>query len=141
MNMKSKVGIDFSKVEQARGAARAIAEDVQTFVDEYTTVAVERTLCRFVGIDGVDGNQVPLPNVVVEHLVEENALSNGALFYLASAMVATGKEPQEIAEEVSDGKIKLTQFPAASEQEVADILAPYIKACLLYTSILLLAVG
>ena len=61
MNMKSKVGIDFSKVEQARGAARAIAEDVQTFVDEYTTVAVERTLCRFVGIDGVDGNQVPLP--------------------------------------------------------------------------------
>lgn len=128
MNMKSKVGIDFSKVEQARGAARAIAEDVQTFVDEYTTVAVERTLCRFVGIDGVDGNQVPLPNVVVEHLVEENALSNGALFYLASAMVATGKEPQEIAEEVSDGKIKLTQFPAASEQEVADILAPYIKA-------------
>ena len=40
MNMKSKVGIDFSKVEQARGAARAIAEDVQTFVDEYTTVAV-----------------------------------------------------------------------------------------------------
>ena len=33
MNMQSKVGIDFSKVEQARGAARAIAEDVQTFVD------------------------------------------------------------------------------------------------------------
>lgn len=126
--MKSKVGIDFKKVEKARGAAKAIAEDVQTFVDEYTTVAVERTLCRFVGIDGVDGYQVPLPNVVVNHLLEEEALVNGALFYLANAVAATGKTPQEVAEAVSDGKIKLTQYPALSEEKVADTLAPYIKA-------------
>lgn len=119
MEVKSKVGIDFTKVEQARGAARAIADDVQTFVDEYTTVAVERTLCRFVGIDGIDGNQVPLPNVVVNHLTEEEVLGNGRLYYLATAMIATGKEPQEIAEEVADGKIKLTQFPAVSEAQVA----------------------
>lgn len=126
--MKSKVGIDFSKVEKARGAARAIAEDVQTFVDEYTTVAVERTLCRFVGIDGVDGNQVPLPNVVVSHLLEEDSLVNGVLFYLANAIAATGMTPQEIAEAVSNGKIKLTQYPALREREVADTLEPFIKA-------------
>lgn len=126
--MKSKVGIDFKKVDKARGAARAIAENVQTFVDEYTTVAVERTLCRFIGIDGVDGNQVPLPNIVVNHLVEEEALVNGVLFYLANAISATGKTPQEIAEAVSDGKIKLTQYPALNGKEVADTLESFIKA-------------
>lgn len=125
---KSKVGIDFAKVEKARAAALAIADDVQSFVERYTTVTVERTLCRFVGIDGVDENDVPLPNVVVNFLKEKNALSDGALFYLANAMAATGKTPQEIAEGVADGSIDLTRFPALTPKEVADVLEPYILA-------------
>ena len=44
--MKSKLGIDFDKVGHAREMARKIADQVQDFVDGYTTVAVERTLCR-----------------------------------------------------------------------------------------------
>ena len=63
---KSKLGLDQLKVEKARSLARTIAEDVQSFVEAYTTVAVERTICRLLGIDGVDENQVPLPNVVVD---------------------------------------------------------------------------
>lgn len=123
---KSKVGIDFAKVEKARGAARAIAEDIQSFVERYTTVAVERTLCRFVGIDGVDENGVPLPNVIVSHLKEKEALSDGALFYIANAIKATGQEPQQIAERVAAGEIDLTRLPALSGAEVADALEPYI---------------
>ena len=57
----SKLGIDFKKVEYAKGLARNIAEEVQVFVDRYTTVAVERTICRLLGIDGVDTDGVPLP--------------------------------------------------------------------------------
>ena len=41
---KSKLGLDFQKVEYARGLAKGIAQDVQTFVEQYTTVAVERRL-------------------------------------------------------------------------------------------------
>ena len=48
----SKVGLDFEKVEYARGKAKEIANQVQDFVENYTTVAVERTLCRLLGIDG-----------------------------------------------------------------------------------------
>ncbi len=124
--MKSKVGIDFNKVEKARAAAGAIAEDVQSFVDAYTTVAVERTLCRFIGIDGVDGFGVPLPNVIVNELAEEGLLENGALFHLANAMAATNKSPQEVAEAISDGKISLAQFPAINNDEVKAQLKPYI---------------
>ena len=55
---KSKVGLDFTEVEHARDVARRIAGQVQDFVEDYTTVAVERTLCRFLGIDGIDDNDV-----------------------------------------------------------------------------------
>ena len=101
--MQSKLGLDFKKVEYAKSIAANIAGSVQSFVEAYTTVAVERTLCRLMGIDGVDANQVPLPNVVVDHLNEKGVLSDGVLFYIANAMIATGKNPQEIAEAVAEG--------------------------------------
>ena len=123
---KSKVGIDFSKVERARHTAREIANEVQEFVDRYTTVAVERTLCRFIGIDDVDANGVPLPNVVVNHLHENKLLSDGALFYIANAMAATGKNPQQVAEGVADGTIDLKRYPSLDKEGVANTLEPYI---------------
>ena len=61
---QSKVGLDFQKVEHARGVARKIADQVQDFVGNYTTVAVERTICRGLGIDCIDANEVPLSQVM-----------------------------------------------------------------------------
>lgn len=125
--MRSKLGIDFDKVEHARGLARRIAEQVQGFVDGYTTVAVERTLCRLLGIDGVDANAVPLPNVVVEELKEKNVLGEGVLFFLGNAVVETGWEPQEIAERIADGKLDLTRVAVCTSQQREEALKPYIE--------------
>ena len=108
-DMKSKLGIDFNQVEHARDVARKIANGVQDFVEGYTTVAVERTLCRLIGIDGVDANAVPLPNVVVEELREKNVLGEGALFFLGNAIVETGLTPQQIAEQIAAGKLDITR--------------------------------
>lgn len=81
MNDKiSKLGLDFEKVKRAKAISAKIAADVQDFVDDYTTIAVERTLCRLMGIDGVDSNDVPLPNVVTEHLKDKGVLDQGVLF-------------------------------------------------------------
>lgn len=123
---ESKVGIDFAKVAEARKASEAIANEVQEFVDAHTTVTVERTLCRFLGIDGINNNGVPLPNVLVNFLMENGMLSNGALFYIANTMKATGLTPQQIAEGVDDGKIDLRSFPALSERNIESVLKPYI---------------
>lgn len=127
---ESKVGIDFAKVAQARACAEAISDEVQRFVDRYTTVAVERTLCRIVGIDNIDENGVPLPNVVVNHLQENGMLAEGALFYLANAVVATGLSPQEVAEKLSREEIDLRQYPALATSAVEQALAPYINKAL-----------
>ena len=78
----SKLGLDFEKVAKARKLAKNIADDVQGFVEQYTTVAVERTLCRLIGIDGIDDNQVPLPNVVVDTLKDAGVLGEGVLFFI-----------------------------------------------------------
>ncbi len=126
--MQSKLGLDFKKVEKAKGLAKEIASEVQTFVEQYTTVAVERTLCRLMGIDGVDENMVPLPNVVVDHLKDKGVLNDGVLFYLANAMKATGMQPQEIAEGVAKGSMDLTRIEVTDKNTLLKILDPVVNS-------------
>ena len=112
----------------ARQLAAGVAADVQRFVDGYTTVAVERTLCRLLGIDGVDANSVPLPNVVVDSLKAAGVLGEGALFYVGNAMVVTGKTPMQIAEEIADGKLDITKLEIRPKAEIDKALEVPIKA-------------
>ena len=127
-NMQSKLGLDFKKVEQAKGLAKSIASEVQTFVEGYTTVAVERTLCRLLGIDGVDANQVPLPNVVVDDLKSKGVLNEGVIFYIGNAMAQTGKTPQEIAEAVADGSLDLTRIEVTDKDTLQKVLKPVVDS-------------
>ena len=112
----------------ARQLAAGVAADVQRFVDGYTTVAVERTLCRLLGIDEVDANSVPLPNVVVDSLKAAGVLGEGALFYVGNAMVVTGKTPMQIAEEIADGKLDITKLEIRPKAEIDKALEAPIKA-------------
>lgn len=126
----SKLGLDFKKVESAKQVSKSIAENVQKFVDNYTTVAVERTLCRLMGIDGIDSNEVPLPNVVVDHLVENGVLNEGVMFFLGNAIVETGLNAQEIAEKISTGELNIAKMTIHSKEKIDAAVQPYITASL-----------
>lgn len=123
---KSKLGLDFQKVKHAKKLASTIAEDVQNFVNKYTTVTVERTLCRLIGIDGVDANDIPLPNVVVNEIQEKGLLHQGILYFLGNAVIETGKTPQSIAEEIAIGNLDITQLKINDLDKIKQAIAPYI---------------
>lgn len=126
--MESKLGLDFKKVSHAKELAGKIADGVQGFVEQYTTVAVERTLCRLLGIDGVDANTVPLPNVLVSELKEKGVLGQGVLFFLGNAIISTGKNPQEIAEAVAEGELDITRLPFHTAEGIQKALEPYVAS-------------
>lgn len=124
----SKLGLDFTKVDLARQVARNIANQVQNFVDNYTTVAVERTLCRLMGIDGIDANEVPLPNIVVDDLKNKGVLQQGVLYYLGCAVASTGLNPQQLAEKIANENFDITRLPALKLVEIHQHLKPFIEA-------------
>ena len=66
--MNSKLGLDSKKVAYARQLAAGVAADVQNFVDGYTTVAVERTLCRLLGIEAPAASE----GTVLEEVISSN---------------------------------------------------------------------
>lgn len=120
--MGGKLNLDFEKVGRARNYAHSIAQEVQSFIDRYTTVTVERTVCRLLGINGAGKDGVPLPNVVVENIAKGGGLSNGAAYYFGGAMAATKLSPARIAQEVDAGNLNLTDYrpndPAEAESLV-----------------------
>lgn len=120
--MAGKLNLDQKLLNQARASAGKVAEDVQGFIDIHTTVAVERAVCRLLGIDGVNDVEVPLPNVVVDHLMEKDVLSAGAAFYIGNAMLELELKPQEIAEKVSVGDVDLTKLSHHDLNEIQAVM-------------------
>jgi len=117
--MKSKLNLNQKLVDKARNSAKRIAADTQNYIDLHTTVTVERAVCRLLGIDGVNKYDVPMPNVVVDHLAAKNCLGNGAAYYIGNAMAEyDGLTPDEIAKRIDSGEIDLTKIKIHNINEI-----------------------
>ncbi|MCS1352633.1 lysine 5,6-aminomutase subunit alpha [Mechercharimyces sp. CAU 1602] len=105
--MQEQLQLDEHLITRARQAAGRIAGQVDAMVAERTTVAVERTILRLFGIDGIDADGVPLPNVVVDQLAEKEQLGQGVARWMIQAVAQTGLRPQQVAEQVATGALEL----------------------------------
>ena len=114
----AKLRLDEGKVSQARETARLIVEDTHNYTEQFTTSTVERSICRLLGIDGVDAMGVPLPNVVVDHLESRQLLGHGAAFWLGQAALSLGMPPQEVAQSISQGELDLSQVDPVDPLEI-----------------------
>ena len=99
-------------------------------MDAYTTVTVERTLCRLIGIDGVDENGVPLPNRVVDSILEKGVLNQGVLYFIGNAILETGMGPQEIAEKIAAENWDITTLKLNTIDKIQAAVYPFVEACL-----------
>jgi beta-lysine 5,6-aminomutase alpha subunit len=114
----SKLDLDPGVVAACRHAAKQIAEQVSEQIAGRTTVSVERSVTRLLGVDGADALEVPLPNVLVDHVQERGGLGRGIAFWLGNAMLQTGRSPQQIAEAVSAGELDLAKLDLGEEQAI-----------------------
>ena len=124
--MKNKLVLDTNKVVQARASAKNIANGVQRFVDDYTTIAVERTICRLLGIDGIDEFDVPLPNVVVDVMKDNEILSLGAIQIIGRCIIEGYGTPQEIAIRIASDELDITKLNEHPTTKILEVLSPYI---------------
>ncbi|MCL1993130.1 MAG: lysine 5,6-aminomutase subunit alpha [Spirochaetes bacterium] len=128
--MNVKLNLNMALVAQARDSAAKIAGETQSFIDLHTTTTVERTVCRLLGIDGVNEFDIPLPNILVEHLKDKQMLAQGAAFHIGSAMAETRLNPQEIVNAVNAGNLDLSRLPVHSKQEITSALQPFVNSAL-----------
>ena len=73
-----------------------------------TTVSVERSVTRLLGVDGADELEVPLPNVLVDHVHERGGLGRGIAYWLGNAMLQTAARRSRSPRRSSAGELDLT---------------------------------
>jgi beta-lysine 5,6-aminomutase alpha subunit len=81
-------------------------------------VSVERSVTRLLGVDGADALEVPLPNVLVDHVQDRGGLGRGIAYWIGNAMIQTGRSPQQLAEAVSAGELDLCALELAPEEAI-----------------------
>jgi beta-lysine 5,6-aminomutase alpha subunit len=117
-----KLAIDPKKIEKARNHAYAITSSCKWLFDSYSSVTIERTVIRLMGIDGANSDGEPLPNIIVDHLQQKNVLDRGAAYWIANAMVAHNISAQTVADRVAVGQLDLSVVKAQSPKSVVRIL-------------------
>lgn len=117
----SLLGLDPNDIERARSAANEIADAMDEFIRARTTSALERTTLRLYGIDGVGADDVPVPNLFVDAVIEAGLLGEGVTRVLAAGMVHTGRDAQTVAQAVATGQLKIQDIPLVEEDEIREI--------------------
>lgn len=134
--------IDAAVVEACRALAARVAEPVQQFIDRHTTVSVERTVLRALGVEGADTDGVPLVNTCVERLRRAGLLGEGVAAHVGALLIdGAAANLQEAAERLAYGPAPAATpralrgedgpEPRARERErIAAALAPAVEAAL-----------
>ena len=115
-----KLGLDPGVIAECREAARQIGEQVAEEISGQTTVSVERSVTRLLGVDGANDLEVPLPNVLVDHVQDHGGLGRGIAHWLGNAMLQTGRSPQQLAEAVDAGELELMELEQADETAIRE---------------------
>jgi beta-lysine 5,6-aminomutase alpha subunit len=113
-----KLHINTEKIADARKSAQKITSDLRWLLDGYSSVTIERTVLRLMGVDGATSDGTPYPNVIVDNLREHNLIDRGVAYHICNAMVYSGKTAQEVAGDIVQGAIRLTEVPPQDTEKV-----------------------
>ncbi|MHC1784122.1 MAG: GNAT family N-acetyltransferase [Anaerolineaceae bacterium] len=98
----SKLQLPSEMLEYCNNAAEKIATDIDDFITDKSTVSIERTIARAMGIEGVNADGIPYPNIVVDYLQSKNLLADGVANWVINSVRITNKDPQVIAQMIDE---------------------------------------
>src|SRR3954468_22248924 len=125
----AQIFVEPSAIARARELARGAALGVQEFIDRHTTVSVERTVLRLLGISGAGARGAPLANLIVDRLQEARVLDRGAAYWLGRALRASpGKDPLHAIERVAAHPEKLPPLAASEEEQLKEEMRSEARA-------------
>ena len=121
--MKQKLDLDPGRIAEARGLAKSITAPILDFIDDHTTMTVERSTLRLLGADGANPDGVPVPNLIVDELSDR--LSGGIALWYVNAILKNGGSPSRLNAKIAEG-LKIASLPlgdrGAIERKAAELV-------------------
>ncbi len=127
-----KLRLNKTQIAQCRSIAKVVSRDVGKMISQHSTVAIERSALRVMGICGAhkkaDGQFYPHANAIVDQLEKDNVLARGASFWLANAMLQLEKSAEDVAALVAEDKLRLSEIPLQKKAAVEKTARALAKA-------------
>lgn len=124
----AKLNLDEKLIERARNSAKKIANQVNSFIDDKSTVTIERTVLRLIGIDGANEEGIPYVNVITDQLEDQGVLQEGALRWVCKMMLTYGLSAQEVAVKADYNQINWNDIKGVPNKEADDLGHKLAKA-------------
>ncbi|HET9030969.1 MAG TPA: lysine 5,6-aminomutase subunit alpha, partial [Candidatus Aquilonibacter sp.] len=121
--------LDTAIVDRCRELASSIVDPVSGFIAGHSTVAVERSVLRLLGVDGVGADEVPVPNMIVDSLSAQDRAAGVALAF-GRGIAETGLDPRALGEAIANGTHRLDDFSDVPEAAARGALKPYVEAAI-----------
>jgi beta-lysine 5,6-aminomutase alpha subunit len=126
--MDAKLHLDAGVVDACRQTAAQIATRMAEETAGKTTLSVERSVTRFLGVDGISALDIPLPNALVDHVRDGGQLGRGIAYWLGNAMLQTGRGAQQIAEAVGAAELDICELARAEDGAVRELVESECRA-------------
>jgi beta-lysine 5,6-aminomutase alpha subunit len=124
------VPLDARQVDRCRALASEIADDVQRYVDNHTTVGVERAILRAYGASGITEGGIPIVNVAVDRYAKAGLLGHGMAYFLGRAILGGARNPQEATERLAFSPEIDPGEGAPAARSASDALVPATESAL-----------
>jgi len=121
--------IDQKAVDRCRALASDIVAPVEAFIEAHSTVAVERSVLRLLGVDGIDSQEVPIPNLVVDALTPSER-SRGVAYAFGRMLAETGLDPFALGQAFAAGTYRLADYSHVPDEAARGALRPFVEGSL-----------
>ncbi len=118
----SKLKLDQRLINEAREAAAGIARSVLATIKPCSTLSVERTVLRLLGVNGVNREQVPWPNVIVNRVKERGGIQKGIAHWMGRAMLVYGLELEDLITALEQEELQLRDLPPVDEGRIRELM-------------------
>lgn len=126
-----KLNLSRAKIQECRKIARGVSKQIRTVIDANSTIALERSVSRLVGIDGAmgggqEGSSYPWANVIVDKLRAESVIDHGALYWIANTCLRENCNATDLPKFLANPKFRFSEGKIAPEAKIrqkADQLA------------------
>jgi beta-lysine 5,6-aminomutase alpha subunit len=117
----AELPLSSQKIKRCRDIAKKIGLEVSSLVKKYSTVGIERAALRMVGFNDAlqtENLLYPISNHIVDELAKSNQLKEGALFWVANALLKTKLSVAELQNKIIKENFKISSLPVENKKEV-----------------------
>src|SRR5215472_18459898 len=111
--------LDQAQVDRCRALATEVFLKVYDFIARHSTVSIERTVLRLLGLSGAGSGGVPLCNLMVDRIKQGGGLEKGAAYWYGRALRSGASSPTQLVEAISLLQ-RGPELAAGEEQQVRD---------------------